>query len=351
MNEHDSERIAGLLEADGLVAGRVGGRRRRRRAQHVLHPRERRQQAVRQPRPPQDVEGASATAARSSCPAAWPRRTATSCAQRARPRRRRDGHAQRPPRRRAARRGAPRRAAHRDPRRGRDRRPRHVPVGAAGPARDVVQRVGHDPDRLRQQLRVLHRPGGARREISRPFDDIVAEVEALAADGVTEVTLLGQNVNSYGRDLQLAARRAGDAVGRAAPAVRRPAAGRRRRRRASAGCASRRRTPRTCAPRRSRRWPTTPAVCEHLHYPLQSGCDRVLAAMHRGYTAERYLERLAEARRVVARPRRVDRHHRRLPRRDRRRLRSARSRSPPRPASTTPSRSSSRPAPAPRRRR
>ena len=43
----------------------------------------------------------------------------------------------------------------------------------------------------------------------------------------------------------------------------------------------------------------TPAVCEHLHYPLQSGSDRVLAAMHRGYTAERYLERLAEARRVV----------------------------------------------------
>jgi tRNA-2-methylthio-N6-dimethylallyladenosine synthase len=43
----------------------------------------------------------------------------------------------------------------------------------------------------------------------------------------------------------------------------------------------------------------TPAVCEHLHYPLQSGSDRVLASMHRGYTAERYLERLVDARRVV----------------------------------------------------
>ena len=43
----------------------------------------------------------------------------------------------------------------------------------------------------------------------------------------------------------------------------------------------------------------TPAVCEHLHYPLQSGSDRVLALMHRGYTAERYLERLADARRAV----------------------------------------------------
>ena len=40
----------------------------------------------------------------------------------------------------------------------------------------------------------------------------------------------------------------------------------------------------------------TPEVCEHLHLPLQSGSDRVLAAMHRGYTAERYLERLAAAR-------------------------------------------------------
>jgi tRNA-2-methylthio-N6-dimethylallyladenosine synthase len=40
----------------------------------------------------------------------------------------------------------------------------------------------------------------------------------------------------------------------------------------------------------------TPSVCEHLHYPLQSGSDRVLASMHRGYTAERYLQRLAVGR-------------------------------------------------------
>jgi tRNA-2-methylthio-N6-dimethylallyladenosine synthase len=45
---------------------------------------------------------------------------------------------------------------------------------------------------------------------------------------------------------------------------------------------------------------STPAACEHLHYPLQSGSDRVLALMHRGYTAERYLDRLAEAREVVS---------------------------------------------------
>src|SRR4051812_6716621 len=49
-------------------------------------------------------------------------------------------------------------------------------------------------------------------EISRPFDRLVDEVRDLAATGVTEVTLLGQNVNSYGRDLALAARQAGDDV-------------------------------------------------------------------------------------------------------------------------------------------
>ena len=44
----------------------------------------------------------------------------------------------------------------------------------------------------------------------------------------------------------------------------------------------------------------SPAVCEHLHLPMQSGSDRVLAAMHRGYTAGRYLGRLVAARAAVA---------------------------------------------------
>ena len=136
-------------------------------------------------------------------------------------------------------------------------------------------------------------------EISRPFDDVVAEVAGLAAAGVTEVTLLGQNVNSYGRDLQLAARRAGDAT-----AVLRPLFADLLR---AVGAVDGIRRVRFTSPHpKDMRRETfaamadTAAVCEHLHYPLQAGSDRVLAAMHRGYTASRYLERLAEARRVVA---------------------------------------------------
>jgi len=134
-------------------------------------------------------------------------------------------------------------------------------------------------------------------EMSRPFDDIVAEVEALAADGVTEVTLLGQNVNSYGRDLQLAARRDGQDVGVGplfAALLRRvgDVEGIRRVRYTSPH-------PKDMRPEVFAAMAETPAVCEHPHAPLQSGSDRVLASMHRGYTATRYLARLAEARRIV----------------------------------------------------
>ncbi len=136
-------------------------------------------------------------------------------------------------------------------------------------------------------------------EISRPFEQIVDEVTELAAAGVTEVTLLGQNVNSYGRDLQLAARRAGDATARVRPLFADLL-------RAVGAVDGIRRVRFTSPHPKDMRRETfdamaaTPAVCEHLHYPLQAGSDRVLAAMHRGYTAARYLDRLAEARRVVA---------------------------------------------------
>jgi tRNA-2-methylthio-N6-dimethylallyladenosine synthase len=135
-------------------------------------------------------------------------------------------------------------------------------------------------------------------EISRPFDDVVAEVESLANQGVTEVTLLGQNVNSYGRDLQLARRREG------LDASVRPMFGDLLR--AVGDVPGIRRVRFTSPHPKDMRSETfaamadTSAVCEHLHYPLQSGSDRVLSLMHRGYTAERYLARLSEARAAVS---------------------------------------------------
>jgi tRNA-2-methylthio-N6-dimethylallyladenosine synthase len=135
------------------------------------------------------------------------------------------------------------------------------------------------------------------REISRPFADIVDEVRTAVADGVTEVTLLGQNVNSYGRDLALAARQAGG-VGRVRPMFAEllravgDLEGIRRVRYTSPH-------PKDLSTDTIAAMAETPAVCEHLHLPLQSGSDRVLAAMHRGYTAERYLERLGAARAAI----------------------------------------------------
>ena len=134
-------------------------------------------------------------------------------------------------------------------------------------------------------------------EISRPFDAVLEEVRELADRGVVEVTLLGQNVNSYGRDLALAQRRAGERVRvrpmfaellRAVGSV----PGIRRVRYTSPH-------PKDLRPETLSAMAETPAVCEHLHLPLQSGSDAVLAAMHRGYGAERYLQRLAEARRAI----------------------------------------------------
>ncbi len=134
-------------------------------------------------------------------------------------------------------------------------------------------------------------------EMSRPFDDIVAEAASLAADGVTEITLLGQNVNSYGRDLTLAARKAGGS-GRVRPLFADLL-------RAVGSIDGIRRVrftsphPKDMTTEVFEAMADTPAVVPHLHFPLQSGSDRILAAMHRGYRAERYLEKVAEARSIV----------------------------------------------------
>ena len=99
--------------------------------------------------------------------------------------------------------------------------------------------------------------------------------------------------------------------------------------------------------RRSARTPSSPSLCEHIHLPLQAGSSRVLKAMRRTYTRERYMDRVALIREHVPDVRADDRHHRRLPGRDRGRLRARRSRSSRRSATTAPSRSSSRRAAAP----
>jgi tRNA-2-methylthio-N6-dimethylallyladenosine synthase len=148
------------------------------------------------------------------------------------------------------------------------------------------------------------------REMSRPFGEIVDEVERLAADGVVEVTLLGQNVNSYGRDVTTRLRSqpatpsdAFDAGLRwAADPARRPSPLFADLLRAVAAVPGIRRVRYTSPHPKDFRTDTidamasVPQVAAHLHLPLQSGSDRVLAAMHRGYTAERYLQKLAEAR-------------------------------------------------------
>ena len=125
------------------------------------------------------------------------------------------------------------------------------------------------------------------KEVSRPFDALVAEVGTLARRGVTEVTLLGQNVNSYGRDLT----RRGPLFAELLQAVGQ-VDGIRRVRFTSPH-------PKDLRPETIAAMAQTDQVCNHLHLPLQSGSDATLAAMRRGYTAERYLQRLADARAAI----------------------------------------------------
>jgi tRNA-2-methylthio-N6-dimethylallyladenosine synthase len=125
-------------------------------------------------------------------------------------------------------------------------------------------------------------PSTRGREVSRPPAELVAEVEQLAADGVREVTLLGQNVNSYGRDLAredrlsfaqlLAEVDAVDGIDRIRYTSPHPKDMREDVIRAHA---------------------ELPSLCEHIHLPLQSGSSAVLKRMRRTYTSERYLDRVA----------------------------------------------------------
>jgi tRNA-2-methylthio-N6-dimethylallyladenosine synthase len=123
------------------------------------------------------------------------------------------------------------------------------------------------------------------REVSRRPGDVIAEVTGLAADGVREITLLGQNVNSWGRDLApelgtdfgelLRACDAVEGIERIRFTSPHPKDFRRPVIEAMAEC---------------------DAVCEHAHLPLQSGSSRILKAMRRTYSRERYLRLVEELR-------------------------------------------------------
>src|SRR3954451_13735621 len=119
------------------------------------------------------------------------------------------------------------------------------------------------------------------REVSRPFDELVEEVRALAAEGVREVTLLGQNVNSYGTRLRPAPRKFSELLYAidALPGIERI---------------------RYTSPHPAhmtedviRAHAELETVCQHIHLPLQSGSSRVLKRMRRTYTRERFLDRVA----------------------------------------------------------
>jgi tRNA-2-methylthio-N6-dimethylallyladenosine synthase len=126
------------------------------------------------------------------------------------------------------------------------------------------------------------------REQSRRPGDVVAEVSRLAADGVREITLLGQNVNSWGRDLAPDLRTEFGELLRACDAIdglerirftsphpkdfREPVIA------AMADC---------------------PSVCEHVHLPLQSGSARILKAMRRTYDGDRYLKLVEKLRAAI----------------------------------------------------
>ena len=123
------------------------------------------------------------------------------------------------------------------------------------------------------------------REVSRRPGEVLAEIESLAAGGVREVTLLGQNVNSYGRDLGtdfaqlLRAVDAIDGVERIRFTSPHPKDFRAPVIEAMAECG---------------------AVCEHAHLPLQSGSTRVLKEMRRTYSRDRYLKLVADMRSSIA---------------------------------------------------
>ncbi len=124
-------------------------------------------------------------------------------------------------------------------------------------------------------------PSTRGREVSRPLEELAAEARTMASEGVREVTLLGQNVNSYGRDLRPERATFAQLLGEID---------------AIDGIERIRYTsphPKDMREDVIRAHAELPGVCEHIHLPLQSGSSRILKAMRRTYDRERYLDRVA----------------------------------------------------------
>jgi tRNA-2-methylthio-N6-dimethylallyladenosine synthase len=121
------------------------------------------------------------------------------------------------------------------------------------------------------------------RERSRPTENIVSEVKELARRGYKEITLLGQNVNSYRSDTDFPGLlRRLDRVG-----------GIERIRFVTSH-------PRDLSDELINAMAELPKVCEHIHLPLQSGSSKILKIMNRGYTCEEYFEKVSKLREKVA---------------------------------------------------
>ncbi|HYQ77986.1 MAG TPA: tRNA (N6-isopentenyl adenosine(37)-C2)-methylthiotransferase MiaB [Solirubrobacterales bacterium] len=125
-------------------------------------------------------------------------------------------------------------------------------------------------------------PSTRGREVSRDPGELIAEARGLAADGVCEVTLLGQNVNSYGRDLPLEGRIGFSELLRQVDAIE----GIQRIRYTSPH-------PKDMKEDVIRAHAELPSLCEQIHLPLQSGSSAVLKRMRRTYDRGRYMDRVA----------------------------------------------------------
>jgi tRNA-2-methylthio-N6-dimethylallyladenosine synthase len=131
-------------------------------------------------------------------------------------------------------------------------------------------------------------PSTRGREVSRPLRELLVEAQTMASEGVREVTLLGQNVNSYGRDLRPRRATFAQLLGEID---------------AIEGIERIRYTsphPKDMREDVIRAHAELKSVCEHIHLPLQSGSSRILKAMRRTYDRERYLDRVALIREHVS---------------------------------------------------